>query len=97
MARRAVATKLAKYQSMRDFSHTAEPMGKRAKRKAGNSFVIQQHAARRLHYDCRIDLDAVLLSWSIPKCPTMSPAQRRLAVVDQAITAAARRAVGGKP
>jgi bifunctional non-homologous end joining protein LigD len=77
---RAVEKKLAKYQSMRDFGKTAEPSGKRAPRASGNSFVIQQHAARRMHYDFRLELDGVLLSWSVPKGPSLSPTERRLAV-----------------
>jgi bifunctional non-homologous end joining protein LigD len=86
MARGAASAKLAKYRSMRDFARTGEPRGdaraqKPAKSlKAGNSFVIQQHAARRMHYDFRLELDGVLLSWSVPKGPSLSPAERRLAV-----------------
>ena len=72
--------KLAKYRSMRDFSRTAEPSGAGARKRAGRSFVIQQHAARRMHYDFRLELDGVLLSWSVPKGPSLSPADRRLAV-----------------
>ena len=72
--------KLAKYRSMRDFTRTAEPSGGRARKHAGNSFVIQKHAARRLHYDFRLELDGVLLSWSVPKGPSLSPADKRLAV-----------------
>ena len=80
MARRAATTKLAKYRSMRDFKVTSEPSGGRSPRGGGNSFVIQKHAARRLHYDFRLELDGVLLSWSVPKGPSLSPADRRLAV-----------------
>lgn len=83
MARRASSDakqKLAKYQSMRDFELTAEPSGTRAPRSEGKSFVIQQHAARRMHYDFRLELDGVLLSWSVPKGPSLSPTERRLAV-----------------
>src|SRR6186997_825982 len=80
MARRAVDDKLAKYRSMRDFKRTAEPSGKRRRRPAGRGFVIQKHAARRLHYDFRLELDGVLLSWSVPKGPSLSPTERRLAV-----------------
>ena len=80
MAVRTAAGKLAKYRSMRDFASTAEPSGKRADAPRGNSFVIQKHAARRLHYDFRLELDGVLLSWSVPKGPSLSPTERRLAV-----------------
>ncbi len=82
MARAQVgaAAKLAKYRSMRDFENTAEPTGNTARAHAGNSFVIQKHAARRLHYDFRLELDGVLLSWSVPKGPSLAPSERRLAV-----------------
>ncbi|HLL21074.1 MAG TPA: DNA polymerase ligase N-terminal domain-containing protein, partial [Kofleriaceae bacterium] len=80
MARSTAATKLAKYRSMRDFSKTKEPSGGPAPQAAGNSFVIQKHAARRLHYDFRLELDGVLLSWSVPKGPSLSPSEKRLAV-----------------
>jgi bifunctional non-homologous end joining protein LigD len=80
MARSAAAAKLAKYRSMRDFSRTAEPSGASRTAQPGHSFVIQQHAARRMHYDFRLELDGVLLSWSVPKGPSLSPAERRLAV-----------------
>src|ERR1044072_2227106 len=80
MARRVAAEKLAKYRSMEDFTKTAEPRGERGPRGHGDSFVIQQHAARRLHYDFRLELDGVLLSWSVPKGPSLSPSERRLAV-----------------
>jgi bifunctional non-homologous end joining protein LigD len=80
MARSNAATKLAKYKSMRDFTRTEEPSGDRSQATAGNSFVIQKHAARRLHYDFRLELDGVLLSWSVPKGPSLNPTERRLAV-----------------
>jgi bifunctional non-homologous end joining protein LigD len=82
-ARTSASPKLAKYRSMRDFARTAEPSGAPAPRhtaKPGHSFVIQAHAARRMHYDFRLELDGVLLSWSVPKGPSLSPAARRLAV-----------------
>jgi bifunctional non-homologous end joining protein LigD len=75
----AVPNKLAKYQSMRDFAVSAEPSGVRAAT-TGHRYVIQKHAARRLHYDFRLELDGVLLSWSVPKGPSLKPATRRLAV-----------------
>jgi len=80
MARSTAAAKLAKYRSKRDFSRTSEPSGAKTRARAGNSFVIQKHAARRLHYDFRLELDGVLLSWAVPKGPSLSPAERRLAV-----------------
>jgi bifunctional non-homologous end joining protein LigD len=72
--------KLAKYRSMRDFTKTGEPSGARARKRTGNGFVIQQHAARRMHYDFRLELDGVLLSWSVPKGPSLNPTDKRLAV-----------------
>jgi len=84
MPRRAAVQKLTKYQSMRDFDKTAEPSGAKApvhaRAAAKTSFVIQKHAASRLHYDFRLELDGVLLSWSVPKGPSLSPKERRLAV-----------------
>jgi len=84
MVRRPALTKLDKYQSMRDFSKTAEPSGAKARahqpRPTKTSFVVQKHAARRLHYDFRLELDGVLLSWSVPKGPSLAPTERRLAV-----------------
>lgn len=76
---------LAKYQSMRDFEVTAEPSGNAPKKGASSeertlSFVVQKHAASRLHFDFRLELDGVLLSWSVPKGPSLHPETRRLAV-----------------
>jgi len=75
----SVDAKLAAYRAKRDFARTAEPSGSEH-RAPGRRFVIQQHAARRLHYDFRLELDGVLLSWAVPKGPSLSPKQRRLAV-----------------
>ena len=76
-----MADKLARYQSMRDFSKTAEPSGKQAT-PAGKRlrYVIQKHAATRLHYDFRLELDGVFKSWAVTRGPSLDPTERRLAV-----------------
>jgi bifunctional non-homologous end joining protein LigD len=73
-----VSDKLRKYRSMRDFTKTAEPSGQK-QTKAGHGYVIQKHAARRLHYDFRLEHAGVLLSWAVPKGPSLDPADHRLA------------------
>jgi bifunctional non-homologous end joining protein LigD len=70
---------LQTYVSKRDFSKTSEPRVARAKAR-GNGFVIQKHAARRLHYDFRLELDGVLKSWAVTKGPSLVPGDKRLAV-----------------
>ncbi|WP_411288061.1 DNA ligase D [Phenylobacterium sp.] len=73
--------KLAKYQSMRDFAQTAEPAGAQATRPSNRRrFVIQKHAASRLHYDFRLELDGVFKSWAVTRGPSLDPADKRLAV-----------------
>lgn len=72
--------RLAQYRSMRDFEQTTEPSGERGRSESRRSFVVQKHAARRLHFDFRLELDGVLLSWAIPKGPSLSPGDKRLAV-----------------
>ncbi len=76
---------LAHYQSMRDFSVTAEPRGAQSKPRVGHEmkalpFVVQKHAATRLHYDFRLGLDGVLKSWAVTKGPSYYPGDKRLAV-----------------
>ncbi len=71
---------LATYRGKRDFAATAEPSGDGAVASTGDAFVIQKHAARRLHYDLRLELDGVLLSWAVPRGPCLDPARRRLAM-----------------
>ncbi|WP_404480752.1 DNA ligase D [Novosphingobium sp. BL-52-GroH] len=71
---------LAEYNRKRDFARTAEPSGKRASSKGGNSFVVQKHAARRLHWDFRLEVDGVLKSWAVTRGPSIDPDDKRLAV-----------------
>src|SRR5262245_58744729 len=75
-----MADGLSKYRSMRDFKSTPEPRGKARKSKSGNLYIIQKHDATRLHYDFRLELDGVLLSWAVTKGPSLNPADKRLAM-----------------
>ncbi len=70
---------LAEYRRKRRFGDTPEPRGKKA-RKDENIFVIQKHAARRLHYDLRLEVGGVLKSWAVPKGPSLNPGDKRLAI-----------------
>lgn len=81
------ADPLHRYRTMRDFSTTAEPAGGARKRGRAApapapalSFVVQKHAARRLHYDFRLELDGTLKSWAIPKGPSLDPDDKRMSV-----------------
>ena len=80
---------LSTYAAKRDFSRTKEPRGGKAKAtltEAPGRFVIHKHAARRLHYDLRLEHDGVLWSWAVTKGPSLDPAEK-----------AARRARRGPP
>ena len=72
------ADRLAPYRAKRDASRTPEPLGDGIPRP--RLFVVQQHRARRLHWDLRLELDGVLASWALPKRPSLDPAEKRLAV-----------------
>src|SRR6516162_145431 len=67
------------YRKKRKFGVTAEPRGRKSRR-GGNRYVIQKHAARRLHYDLRLELDGVMKSWAITRGPSLDPNEKRLAV-----------------
>jgi bifunctional non-homologous end joining protein LigD len=71
---------LQPYRERRDFSRTPEPPGEAAPASEAPRFVIQKHAARRLHYDLRLEVDGVMPSWAVPKGPSYDPKVRRLAV-----------------
>ena len=80
---------LATYRNKRDFRKTPEPSGRRRKgappfKKSGNPiFVVQQHDARSLHWDFRIEVDDVLKSWAVPKGPSTDPKDKRLAIATE--------------
>src|SRR5258706_513268 len=71
---------LTPYRKKRDFKITSEPKGVVAAPGKRLSFVIQKHAATRLHYDFRLELDGTLKSWAVPKGPSLDPSARRMAV-----------------
>ena len=72
-------TKLRRYNEKRDFAKTPEPSGADAPA-TGHRLVIQQHFARRLHFDLRLEIDGVLTSWAVTRGPSANPKDKRLAV-----------------
>src|SRR4029079_6177906 len=70
---------LRTYQAKRDFGKTAEPRGAKGSKK-GYRYVIQKHAATRLHYDLRLELDGVMMSWAVTRVWSLVPGDKRLAV-----------------
>ena len=70
---------LEQYRKKRKFGVTAEPRGRKGQR-GGDRYVIQKHAARRLHYDLRLELDGVMKSWAVTRGPSLDPGEKRLAV-----------------
>lgn len=71
---------LGDYSRKRKFAKTPEPPPQPAPGISANRFCVQRHSARRLHYDLRLELNGVLLSWAVPKGPTLDPEEKRLAV-----------------
>jgi DNA ligase D-like protein (predicted 3'-phosphoesterase) len=74
--------RLDKYLAKRHFATTPEPTGGR-RSKGWPRFVIQQHDATRMHYDFRLEVDGVLVSWAVPRGPSMDPTVKRLAIMTE--------------
>ena len=76
----AAADRLETYRAKRTAGRHSRAVRRRARPARRRSFVVQKHAARRMHYDLRLELDGVLLSWAVPQGPSLDPGDKRLAV-----------------
>ncbi len=79
-SRRRFAMTLKDYRAKRKFSETPEPVGRARRSSRTHMFVVQKHRASHLHYDFRLAIDGVLVSWAMPKGPSMNPAEKHLAI-----------------
>jgi bifunctional non-homologous end joining protein LigD len=71
---------LEDYRHKRKFAETPEPEGRRRRSRSKDIFVVQKHAASHRHYDFRLAISGALVSWAVPKGPSMNPADKRLAI-----------------
>ncbi len=75
---------LTTYQQKRDFKKSPEPKGKKSSKPTKQDiFVIQKHQATSLHYDLRLEINGVLVSWAVPKGPSLNPGEKRLAIMTE--------------
>lgn len=74
---------LKEYTKKRDFDKTTEPKAVKKSSSAKNMFVVQKHDASHLHYDLRLEIDGVLVSWAVPKGPSMDPSIKHLAIMTE--------------